>query len=59
MQVVIDIEEPEPGHTKVKLTQTGVPHEDKFGNHTVADTTEHGWRNLIFYKIKAVFGYGL
>jgi hypothetical protein len=57
--VVIEIAEPEPGHTVVTLTQTGVPDEDKFGNHDVVNTTEQGWRNLIFHRIRAVFGFGL
>ena len=59
VQVVIEIEEPEPGHTHVTLTQTGIPEEDKFGNHDVLGTTEKGWRDLIFYRIRAVFGFGL
>jgi hypothetical protein len=59
MQVIIEIEEPEPGHTTLTLTQTGIPEEDKFGNHDVVGNTEGGWKNLIFYKIRAVFGYGL
>jgi activator of HSP90 ATPase len=57
--VVIEIAEQEPGHTVVTLTQTGVPDEDKFGNHDVVNTTEQGWRNLIFHRIRAVFGFGL
>jgi hypothetical protein len=59
IQVAIDINEPEPGHTEVSLTQTGIPDEDKFGNHNVVQTTEHGWRNLIFQRIRSVFGYGV
>lgn len=59
VQVTLAIDEPEPGHTVVQLTQEGIPEEDKFGNHDVIGTTEHGWRQLIFFKIKAVFGYGI
>jgi activator of HSP90 ATPase len=59
LQVVIDIDESEPGLTKLTLTQTGIPEEDRYGNHDVVGTTENGWKNLIFYKIRAVFGYGL
>lgn len=54
----MDIEEPEPGHTVLTLTQEGVPEADKFGNRNVVDTTRNGWQQLIFYKIKAVFGFG-
>lgn len=59
MQVTMDIEEPEPGHTVVKMAQEGVPEEDNFGNRNVVDTTRNGWQQLIFFKIKAVFGFGV
>ncbi|KAI4300672.1 hypothetical protein L6164_034021 [Bauhinia variegata] len=52
-------EEPEPGVTVVKLTHTDVPEEDKYGNATVAENTERGWRELIFQRIRAVFGFGI
>ncbi|CAK9199805.1 unnamed protein product [Sphagnum troendelagicum] len=57
--VCLTLEEPEIGVTIVKLTQTEVPEEDRFGNATVVENTERGWRDLIFHKIRAVFGYGL
>lgn len=57
-KVVIDIEELQAGTTNVTMTQTGVPHEDKYGHHNVVETTENGWRNLILRRIKTVFGYG-
>eukprot|EP00238_Polyblepharides_amylifera_P008923 CAMPEP_0196581100 /NCGR_PEP_ID=MMETSP1081-20130531/32395_1 /TAXON_ID=36882 /ORGANISM="Pyramimonas amylifera, Strain CCMP720" /LENGTH=334 /DNA_ID=CAMNT_0041901201 /DNA_START=104 /DNA_END=1105 /DNA_ORIENTATION=+ len=41
--VTITFKEPEPGNTIVALLQTGIPDEDKFGNHNVLDQTEHGW----------------
>ncbi|CAI9287858.1 unnamed protein product [Lactuca saligna] len=53
------LEEPEPGVTVVKLTQTDVPDEDRYGNSTVVENTERGWRDLIFHKIRAVFGFGV
>eukprot|EP01018_Ginkgo_biloba_P011661 Gb_06397 [translate_table: standard] len=58
-RVVMTFEEPETGVTIVKLTQTDVPEEDRFGNATVVENTERGWRDLIFHKIRAVFGYGI
>lgn len=57
--VRITLEEPEPGFTVVKLTQTDVPEEDRYGNATVVENTERGWRDLIFHKIRAVFGFGI
>ncbi|XP_038987412.1 activator of 90 kDa heat shock protein ATPase homolog [Phoenix dactylifera] len=52
-------DEPEQGVTIVKLTQTEVPEEDKYGNATVVENTERGWRQLIFNKIRALFGFGI
>ncbi|KAI5078487.1 hypothetical protein GOP47_0006158 [Adiantum capillus-veneris] len=57
--VCLTIEEPEIGVTVVKLTQTDVPEEDRYGNATVVENTQKGWKDLIFHKIRAVFGYGL
>ncbi|KAK7285465.1 hypothetical protein RJT34_20238 [Clitoria ternatea] len=52
-------EEPEPGVTVVKLTHSDVPEEDRYGNATVVENTERGWRDLIFQRIRAVFGFGI
>lgn len=57
--VQIAFDEPESGYTVVKLKQTGVPEEDRYGNSTVVENTERGWRDLIFNKIRAVFGFGI
>ncbi|KAM7505566.1 hypothetical protein LguiB_004470 [Lonicera macranthoides] len=57
--VRLAFEEPESGVTIVKLTQTDVPEEDRYGNSTVVENTERGWRDLIFHKIRAVFGFGI
>lgn len=56
--VTITFREPEPGNCFVHLVQTNVPECDKFGNETVMDTTENGWKNLIFGRIRQVFGFG-
>ena len=58
-QVRLVFEEPEPGVTVVKLTHTDVPEEDRYGNSTVVENTERGWRELIFQRIRAVFGFGI
>eukprot|EP00897_Mesotaenium_endlicherianum_P010944 jgi/Mesen1/9879/ME000070S09160 len=57
--VCITIDEPEEGTTVVKLSQTNVPDEDRFGNATVVENTKRGWEDLIFHRIKAVFGFGI
>lgn len=31
----------------------------RYGNATVVENTERGWRDLIFLKIRAVFGFGI
>ncbi|GAU44702.1 hypothetical protein TSUD_24650 [Trifolium subterraneum] len=50
--VRIVFEEPESGVTVVKLTHTDVPEEDRYGNATVVENTERGWRDLIFQRIR-------
>ncbi|KAF3528987.1 hypothetical protein DY000_02043374 [Brassica cretica] len=57
--VRITFEEPEPGVTIVNLTHTDIPEEDRYGNVTVVENTERGWRDLIFHRIRAVFGFGI
>ncbi|KAK7278811.1 hypothetical protein RJT34_23849 [Clitoria ternatea] len=57
--VRIVFEEPEAGVTVLKLTHSDVPAEDRFGNATVVENTERGWRDLIFQRIRAVFGFGM
>lgn len=57
--VRLTLEEPEPGVTIVNLTHTDIPEEDRYGNSTVVENTERGWRDLIFHKIRAVFGFGI
>ncbi|KAM3339392.1 activator of 90 kDa heat shock protein ATPase isoform X1 [Capsicum galapagoense] len=57
--VRIVFEEPQSGVTVVKLTHTDVPEEDRYGNATVVENTERGWRDLIFHRIRAVFGFGI
>ncbi|GER25931.1 activator of 90 kDa heat shock protein ATPase-like protein [Striga asiatica] len=57
--VRLTFDEPESGVTVVRLTHTDVPEEDRYGNATVVENTERGWRDLIFHKIRAVFGFGI
>uniref|UniRef100_A0A7N0TXT9 Activator of Hsp90 ATPase AHSA1-like N-terminal domain-containing protein n=1 Tax=Kalanchoe fedtschenkoi TaxID=63787 RepID=A0A7N0TXT9_KALFE len=57
--VRITLDEPSPGYTTLTLKQTDVPEEDRYGNATVVENTERGWRELIFNKIRAVFGFGI
>ena len=60
-QVTITLEEPEAGTTVLRLRQSGIPTVDKFG-HEMRDAdraAEAGWRQQIFQRIRAVFGYGM
>ncbi|XP_047330392.1 activator of 90 kDa heat shock protein ATPase homolog [Impatiens glandulifera] len=57
--VRLTLEETEPGITVVNLIHTDVPEEDRYGNATVVENTERGWKDLIFHKIRAVFGFGI
>ena len=57
--VTITFTEAEKGNTTVSLVQTGVPDEDRFGNSTVYEQTERGWRENIFHRIRTTFGFGV
>lgn len=57
--VRLTLDEPEPGLTVVKVMHTDIPEEDRYGNATVVENTERGWRDLILNKIRAVFGFGI
>ncbi|KAK7392778.1 hypothetical protein VNO78_21226 [Psophocarpus tetragonolobus] len=57
--VRIVFEEPEDGVTVVKLTHSDIPEEDRYGNATVLENTERGWRDLIFQRIRTAFGFGI
>jgi activator of HSP90 ATPase len=56
--VTITFREPEPGNCFVHLKQDDVPETDAFGNESVMDTTEIGWKEQIFDRIRQAFGYG-
>ncbi|XP_073278382.1 uncharacterized protein [Primulina huaijiensis] len=58
-KVRLSFDEPESGVTVVKLTHTDVPEEDRYGNSTVVENTEKGWREIIFHRIRTVFGFGI
>ena len=57
-RVVITLAEPAYGTTVVTLEQSGVPSRDRFGNESVLDTTEAGWKQNFWSAIRKVFGYG-
>lgn len=46
------------GNTVVKLKQTSIPVQDKFGNEDTVDVTEKGWHGQVLNRIRQVFGYG-
>jgi activator of HSP90 ATPase len=56
--VTITFREPEPGNCFVDLRQEDVPETDAYGNESVMDTTEIGWKEQIFDRIRQSFGYG-
>lgn len=56
-QVTISIKEKDRGNTSVTIEQSGLPAEDRFGHHNVADSSKEGWERLL-RQIKAVFGWG-
>ncbi|XP_075474410.1 uncharacterized protein LOC142505345 [Primulina tabacum] len=58
-KVRLSFDEPESGVTVVKLTHADIPEEDRYGNSTVVENTEKGWREIIFHRIRTVFGFGI
>jgi len=57
-RVVLTLAEPSAGRTVATMTQTGVPTTDRLGNGGVTASCEAGWRDQIFGRLRAVFGYG-
>jgi activator of HSP90 ATPase len=57
--VTLDLSEPDAGTTVVALTQTGVPTADRTGAPGTVDRMESGWRDMVFDRIRRVFGYGV
>lgn len=55
--VTITLDSPEYGETVLKLVQTGVPQEDKFGNDGVPARVSDGWRNHFWERISKVCGF--
>lgn len=43
----------------MKLEQSNVPTNDKYGKHIDIGGLESGWRNNIFERIQKIFGYPL
>lgn len=58
-KVRIELDEKERGRVTLKLRQTDIPEEDRFGNHDTLKVTEMGWRSQILMRMKQVFGYGM
>lgn len=56
-KLVITLEEPEHGDVFMTVEQTGIPHEDRFGNLDVSTATQKGWHDMILSRIHTVFGY--
>ena len=57
--VTIDLTSPSYGVTVVKLVQTNVPEEDKFGNRSVQAKVADGWQSKFFQPIQRTLGFAL
>ena len=58
-RVEMTLSEPQAGTTVLDLKQTGVPTRDKSGAAGTVDRMEAGWRDMVFDRIRRVFGYGV
>jgi activator of HSP90 ATPase len=58
-RVTMDFSEPDAGTTVVSLRQTGVPTADKTGAAGTVERMEAGWRDMVFDRVRRVWGYGV
>ena len=49
----------ERGETRVELTQTGIPSQDRYKNVGVLDMVATGWRERIFGGMRKCLGYAV
>ena len=56
-KVTISLSSPSYGITVLKLTQTGVPEEDRFGHRGVLAKVDDGWDSKFFRPITKVLGF--
>ena len=56
--VIITLEEVSKGAVDLRLKQTDIPDQDRYGNHDVLAMTQSGWRQQVLLRMKQVFGYG-
>ena len=56
-KVVIELTEPDEAIVRLELTHTGVPEDDKYGNHDIPDRVKAGWEDKWFGGIHKVMGY--
>ena len=55
--VTIKFEPLDSSSTKLTLTQTNIPHADKFGHHGVVEKVTQGWDTFFFQRIQKILGY--
>jgi len=55
--VDIRISEVKENITKVHLKQTGIPHDDQYGNHDQHLAVARGWEDYFWNRIAKVLGY--
>jgi activator of HSP90 ATPase len=52
-QVKITLEAVDSSSTKLTLTQTGIPHLDRYGNAGQVEKVEQGWQTFFWLRIQA------
>lgn len=57
-KVSLEFTENDKGSTVLKLRQTEIPYQDKYGNHDVIGMTQAGWKQQVLMRIRQVFGFG-
>jgi len=57
-KVTVDLKAVDDYTCKVTLTQTGIPEDDKYGNHYQKNKCKEGWKNFYWKRIHKILGYG-
>eukprot|EP00455_Lapot_gusevi_P045228 TRINITY_DN5759_c0_g2_i2.p1 TRINITY_DN5759_c0_g2~~TRINITY_DN5759_c0_g2_i2.p1 ORF type:complete len:151 (-),score=9.22 TRINITY_DN5759_c0_g2_i2:105-557(-) len=55
--VTLDLSSPSYGVCVVQLTHTGIPLEDRFGNHDVPRKVQDGWKEKFWENIRRILGF--
>ena len=53
----MELSAPEDGITRLDLSHSAVPEDDRYGNHYIPKRVKKGWEDAWFGMIQKVLGY--